>query len=98
MCVYVCVYICIFLTAYFSLFLVPFHITLKQTRLQVQEKVAGEGSAKYRGVFQTMVLIAREEGFMTLYKGLLPRMLRVPPGMAITWGVTDFVVQKYETM
>lgn len=43
-----------------------------------------------------MVVIAREEGFMQLYRGLLPRILRVPPGMAITWGVTDQFVQMYE--
>jgi len=62
----------------------------------VQEKIAGGAVPKYRGLFQTMVVIAREEGFMQLYRGLLPRILRVPPGMAITWGVTDQFVQLYE--
>lgn len=62
----------------------------------MQEKTAGGGPVKYRGLFQTIVLIAREEGVARLYRGLLPRMLRVPPGMAITWAVTDSVVAHVE--
>lgn len=52
-----------------------------KTRLQVQEKTAAAGPPKYRGIFQSMVVIVREEGVARLYRGLLPRMLRVPPGM-----------------
>lgn len=59
----------------------PTHLTPQKTRLQIQEKGAGSGPAKYRGLFQTMFVIAREEGVARLYRGLLPRMLRVPPGM-----------------
>ena len=104
----------------------PFDIV--KTRLMAQEKAGGQ--PKYRGLFGTMFTIAREEGFLRLYNGLLPRILRVPPGMvsfllpcvmypfhlggkhpyslgrnstvshiqpqAITWGVTDQVVQMYE--
>jgi solute carrier family 25 (mitochondrial citrate transporter), member 1 len=69
----------------------PFDIV--KTRLMVQEK---GGPARYRGMMHAMVTIPREEGFATLYKGLLPRILRVPPGMAITWAVTDQLVQLYE--
>lgn len=78
------------------LFALPPSLPTKQTRLQVQEKLAGGAAPKYYGLFQTMLVIAREEGFMQLYRGLLPRILRVPPGMAITWGVTDQFVQMYE--
>lgn len=72
----------------------PFDIA--KTRLQVQEKNATGAAPKYRGLFQTMAVIAKEEGFKQLYRGLLPRILRVPPGMAITWGMTDQIVQMYE--
>lgn len=41
----------------------------------------GSGPPKYRGVFQTIFVIAREEGVARLFRGLLPRLLRVPPGM-----------------
>lgn len=72
----------------------PFDIV--KTRLQVQEKTAGGAPPKYRGLFHAMGVIAKEEGVGQLYRGLLPRMLRVPPGMAITWAVTDQVVHIYE--
>ena len=55
--------------------------TQQKTRLQIQEKVVGSGPPKYRGLFQTMFVIVREEGVARLYRGLLPRLLRVPPGM-----------------
>lgn len=48
----------------------------------VQEKAAAGGVApRYRGMVHGITTIFREEGFMALYKGLLPRILRVPPGM-----------------
>jgi hypothetical protein len=53
-----------------------------KTRLMVQEKAAAGGAApRYRGMVHGITTIFREEGFMALYKGLLPRILRVPPGM-----------------
>lgn len=55
----------------------PFDIV--KTRLMAQDK---SGSVqKYKGLFSSMATIVKEEGFMTLYKGLLPRLMRVPPGM-----------------
>ncbi len=47
----------------------------------MQEKTATGAPLKYKGPFSAMVLIVREEGVGQLYRGLLPRMLRVPPGM-----------------
>lgn len=55
-----------------------------KTRLQAQEKTAAAGGPKYRGLIHAMVLIMREEGVGRLYRGLLPRLLRVPPGMVCT--------------
>lgn len=34
-----------------------------------------------------------EEGFLALYKGLLPRLARIAPGQAITWTVVEQVTQ-----
>lgn len=56
-------------------------LQIVKTRLMVQEKTAGGGPQRYRGLFHGMYTIAKEEGFMQLYRGLLPRVLRVPPGM-----------------
>lgn len=55
----------------------PFDIV--KTRLMAQDKAGGV--LKYNGLFSSMATIVKEEGFMTLYKGLLPRLMRVPPGM-----------------
>lgn len=66
----------------------PFDVI--KTRLMAQEKAGGH---HYRGLFHALVTIPREEGVRALYKGLLPRLMRVPPGQAIVWMVRDQVVQ-----
>ena len=61
----------------------------------------GEGGAaadvpKYRGFFDCIFQVARSEGPTALYKGLLPRLMRIPPGQAIVWGVADQVIGYFE--
>lgn len=53
---------------------------LIKTRLMAQEK---HGQIKYRGLLHALVTIPREEGFFTMWRGLLPRLLRIPPGEEI---------------
>lgn len=65
----------------------PFDIV--KTRLALQAK---KGRPVYTGVAHALYTIATQEGIPTLYRGLLPRLLRVPPGMAVTWGVSDQLV------
>ena len=31
-----------------------------------------------------------------MWKGLLPRLLRIPPGQAIVWGVSDQITGYFE--
>jgi solute carrier family 25 citrate transporter 1 len=57
---------------------------------------ANKGRPLYTGVAHALYTIAKTEGIPTLYRGLLPRLLRVPPGMAVTWGVSDQLVQWVE--
>lgn len=59
-----------------------------------QEK--GEKPARYRNMLHALTVTAREEGLRALWKGLLPRLLRIPPGQAIVWGVSDQVTGYYE--
>lgn len=33
---------------------------------------------------------------MAMYKGLLPRLMRIAPGQAIVWTVNDQIVQMFE--
>lgn len=42
-----------------------------------------------QGFFDALVKIPAEEGVMAMWKGLLPRLLRIPPGQAIVWAVSD---------
>lgn len=52
--------------------------------LQKQVTVPGK-QAKYRGLVQSMAVIAKEEGPLALWKGITPRLLRIMPGQAITF-------------
>ncbi|GMH38774.1 hypothetical protein BSKO_06658 [Bryopsis sp. KO-2023] len=66
---------------------------LIKTRLMAQEK---SGTIKYKGLLDALVKIPREEGFFAMWRGLLPRLMRIPPGQAIVWMVRDQVVQYIE--
>jgi solute carrier family 25 citrate transporter 1 len=55
-----------------------------------------EGPAKYRGLWHALTTIPREEGLRALWKGLLPRLMRIPPGQAIVWAVSDQITGYFE--
>ena len=69
----------------------PFDVA--KTRMMAQEKGAG---TQYTGFFNCVFTVAKEEGALALYKGLLPRLMRIPPGQAITWAVADQIIGLYE--
>ena len=69
----------------------PFDVV--KTRLMAQEK---SGTLKYKGFAHALVTIPREEGLRAMWKGLLPRLMRIPPGQAIVWAVSDQIVHAYE--
>ena len=71
----------------------PFDVV--KTRLMAQEK---SGTSRYRGFLHALVTIPREEGIRAMWKGLLPRLMRIPPGQAIVWAVSDQVVGGYEEL
>jgi solute carrier family 25 citrate transporter 1 len=64
-----------------------------KTRLQKQVVTPGK-PAKYRGLFQSMAVIAREEGVLALWKGITPRLLRIMPGQAITFMTYEAVSEQ----
>lgn len=41
------------------------------------------GQIKYKSTIPTILTVAREEGFAALYKGLVPKIMRLGPGGAI---------------
>ncbi|GMP85910.1 hypothetical protein CsSME_00038890 [Camellia sinensis var. sinensis] len=70
----------------------PFDVV--KTRLMAQSRSGGE--LKYKGMVHAIPTIYREEGLRALWKGLLPRLMRIPPGQAIMWAVADQVTGLYE--
>ena len=58
----------------------------------MQKQVVREGvKPKYTGLFQSCVVIAKEEGTPALWKGITPRLMRIMPGQAITFMTYEFI-------
>ncbi|KAJ6865315.1 mitochondrial succinate-fumarate transporter 1 [Populus alba x Populus x berolinensis] len=70
----------------------PFDVV--KTRLMAQSRQGGE--LKYKGMVHAIRTIYAEEGLLALWKGLLPRLMRIPPGQAIMWAVADQIIGLYE--
>ncbi|KAK5115947.1 hypothetical protein LTR62_000403 [Meristemomyces frigidus] len=64
-----------------------------KSRIQNSPKVAG-GVRKYGWAVPSLGIVLREEGFSALYKGFLPKVLRLGPGggilLVVFTGVMDF--------
>jgi len=71
----------------------PFDVI--KTRLMGQKIIPGQ-PPKYRGVTHAIKTIVAEEGVFALWKGLVPRLLRLAPGQAIMWTVVTRVTTYFE--
>eukprot|EP00879_Flechtneria_rotunda_P020851 GHRR01021952.1.p1 GENE.GHRR01021952.1~~GHRR01021952.1.p1 ORF type:complete len:207 (+),score=62.28 GHRR01021952.1:857-1477(+) len=71
----------------------PFDVV--KTRMMAQAK-ASAGAPRYSGFLNALTRIPGEEGLLALYKGLLPRLMRIAPGQAIVWTVNDQIVGLFE--
>lgn len=67
-----------------------------KTRFMAQVIVPGQ-TPKYTSVLQAIRVIAKEEGVLALWKGLIPRLARLAPGQAITWTVVTRIQHLFET-
>jgi solute carrier family 25 citrate transporter 1 len=64
-----------------------------KTRFQsINGSILGSG-VKYGNIFTAMSTITKEEGFSTMWVGLAPRVIRLALGQAVTWTVTDKLIQ-----
>ena len=67
-----------------------------KSRIQNSPKVAGS-IPKYNWAWPALRIVMREEGFAALYKGFLPKVLRLGPGggilLVVYTGVMDFFRQ-----
>ncbi|KAH7510482.1 hypothetical protein FEM48_ZijujUnG0125500 [Ziziphus jujuba var. spinosa] len=70
----------------------PFDVV--KTRLMAQSREGG--NLKYKGMIHAIRTIYAEEGLLALWKGLLPRLMRIPPGQAIMWAAADQIMGLYE--
>jgi solute carrier family 25 2-oxodicarboxylate transporter 21 len=62
-----------------------------KSRIQVVEKIPGV-TQKYNWSYPALVMIAREEGFAALYKGFVPKVLRLAPGGGVLLLVVEFTL------
>jgi solute carrier family 25 2-oxodicarboxylate transporter 21 len=67
-----------------------------KSRIQNSPRVAG-GVPKYGWAWPALGMVLKEEGFGALYKGVLPKVLRLGPGggilLVVFTGVMDFFRQ-----
>eukprot|EP01023_Acetabularia_acetabulum_P002322 TRINITY_DN10916_c0_g1_i10.p1 TRINITY_DN10916_c0_g1~~TRINITY_DN10916_c0_g1_i10.p1 ORF type:complete len:310 (-),score=42.41 TRINITY_DN10916_c0_g1_i10:847-1776(-) len=70
----------------------PFDVC--KTRLMAQRK--GQSTTQYKGFLDAIISIPQKEGIAAMWKGLLPRLMRIPPGQAIVWAVSDQIVGYFE--
>ncbi|XP_060243505.1 mitochondrial 2-oxodicarboxylate carrier isoform X1 [Meriones unguiculatus] len=70
-----------------SVFNIPFDVA--KSRIQGPQPVPGE--IKYRSCLKTILTVYREEGILALYKGLLPKVMRLGPGGAVMLLVYEHV-------
>lgn len=68
--------------------------SLKVVRTRLRQ-IPINGVAKYTGLGQTFLLVAREEGLVGLYGGLVPHMMRVVPSAVIMFGTYEFVLKSF---
>ncbi|KAF5835651.1 mitochondrial substrate carrier protein [Dunaliella salina] len=69
----------------------PFDVI--KTRLMAQSRT---GELKYKGFLDCFAKTAKEEGLLAMWRGLLPRLMRIPPGQAIVWAVSDQITGYFE--
>lgn len=67
------------------------HISLSLSPAKGPQPIAGQ--IKYKSTFATMAMVAREEGYGALYKGLLPKVMRLGPGGAIMLLVYEYAYE-----
>ena len=68
-----------------------------KSRIQNSPKISGT-IPKYNWAWPGLGLVAREEGFKALYKGFLPKVLRLGPGGGILLVVFTGVMDFFRTM
>ncbi|XP_040267924.1 mitochondrial 2-oxodicarboxylate carrier [Bufo bufo] len=69
-----------------SIINIPFDVA----KSRIQGPQPEPGVIKYRSCWKTIVTVYKEEGFLALYKGLLPKIMRLGPGGAVMLLVYEY--------
>lgn len=69
-------------------------IDVTKTRLMAQISVPGQ-APRYSGMINCITTIAREEGYGALMSGCMMRIIRVAPGMAITFATVETFISLF---
>ncbi|XP_023246548.1 mitochondrial 2-oxodicarboxylate carrier [Copidosoma floridanum] len=56
-----------------------------------KSRIQGPEGHKYKGTLRTIAIVYKAEGFRALYKGLVPKVVRLGPGGAIMLVVYDYM-------
>lgn len=73
------------------------HITFQVVRTRLRQPPMENGQQKYTGLIQCFSLILKEEGFRSMYGGLTPHLLRAVRAAAISLGVYELVLKRWDT-
>jgi len=65
-----------------------------KSRIQGAEKIPGV-KPKYNWTYPALAIIAREEGLAALYKGFVPKVLRLAPGGGVLLLVVEFTLEVF---
>jgi len=87
--------------AFASCFNCPFDVAKSRIQAQSSSKVksckaAGGQSVQYKGTLSTIAIVYKQEGFKALYKGMVPKILRLGPGGAILIVVYEAVYEQLQ--
>ncbi|KAG8846478.1 hypothetical protein FRB91_000779 [Serendipita sp. 411] len=74
----------------------PFDVV--KSRIQGASKPAPGQVPKYNWTYPALVTIAREEGVAALWKGFVPKVLRLAPGGGVLLLVVEFTLSTFRTM
>ncbi|KAG8831520.1 hypothetical protein FRC17_003045 [Serendipita sp. 399] len=74
----------------------PFDVV--KSRIQGASKPAPGQVAKYNWTYPALITIAREEGVPALWKGFVPKVLRLAPGGGVLLLVVEFTLSTFRTM
>lgn len=75
-----------------------FNIPFDVAKSRIQGPQPEPGKRKYKACWQSLKLVYQEEGFLALYKGLAPKMLRLSTGHALIIVIYEHIVEILEAM